>query len=143
MQIPEQDICPWLQGAFFVMKFKCEPFDVPDIHTLHTRAASTLDWGTGQVVQVTSEILPSSPICRRWVTAHSLLLLVTSAVLVEDVHFCSSTCLSSAREIIMRSVSSAFLPLCASSFCGEHSSESLAKEVFNTQSVVSGNELLS
>lgn len=37
MQMPKHDICVSLQGAFLAMKFKCEPFDVSDIHILHTR----------------------------------------------------------------------------------------------------------
>lgn len=34
---PKHEICLWLLSAFFAMKFKCEPLDLPNIHTLHTR----------------------------------------------------------------------------------------------------------
>ena len=62
--------------------------------------------------------LPPNLIFWRWAALHSLLLLVAQTVPVEDTCFHSSTCLPNSREIIIRSVSLAYLPLCAFSFQG-------------------------
>lgn len=102
IQIPEHGSCMCLQSTPFATKFECELFDLPNIHTLSTRGVETLHWGTGQVVQITSpELLPPSLLCQRWATSHSLLPLVAQTVRVEDMCFHSSTCLPSAREIII------------------------------------------
>ena len=87
--------------------------------------------------------LPPNLIFWRWAALHSLLLLVAQTVPVEDTCFHSSICLPNSREIIIRSVSLAYLPLCAFSFQGGQSSESPAKILFSTQNVVSGNSLFS
>lgn len=131
---PKHEICLWLLSAFFAMKFKCEPFDLPNIHTLHTRGVlnpGLRHWTRCPGLLVLKSSV-SNLLCRGKAAGHST-AFHSQTVLVEDMCSHSSAWLSSTRGVIISSVGPAFPPLCASSFRGGHRWESLAKVMFNAQ----------
>ena len=119
IQIPKHDIACDFIALFLQWNLNVSfwTFQTCKLYTPGYLITEQRNWALGP--GYVSWNLPPNLIFWRWAALHSLLLLVAQTVPVEDTCFHSSTCLPNSGEIIIRSVSLAYLPLCAFSFQGE------------------------